>query len=106
MKYIDYYTSPLGNITIASDGQSIIGLWFDGQKYDRQILEGEEVEEKSLPVFLNGTEKETVLSDFEILDLKEWHPLALSRGQKQRLTIAAAFCNKCKILFLDEPTSG
>ena len=51
MKYIDYYTSPLGNITIASDGQSIIGLWFDGQKYDRQILEGEEVEEKSLPVF-------------------------------------------------------
>lgn len=55
---------------------------------------------------LSGTEKETVLSDFEILDLKEWHPLALSRGQKQRLTIAAAFCNNCKILFLDEPTSG
>ena len=55
---------------------------------------------------LSGTEKETVLSDFEILDLKEWHPLALSRGQKQRLTIAAAFCNHSKILFLDEPTSG
>ena len=55
---------------------------------------------------LSGTEKETVLSDFEIFDLKERHPLALSRGQKQRLTIAAAFCNNSKILFLDEPTSG
>ncbi|UTC66825.1 MULTISPECIES: ABC transporter ATP-binding protein [unclassified Treponema] len=55
---------------------------------------------------LSDAKKESVLSDFEILDLKERHPLALSRGQKQRLTIAAAFCTDCKIIFLDEPTSG
>ena len=27
-----YYESPLGSITIASDGLSLTGLWFDGQK--------------------------------------------------------------------------
>lgn len=33
MDYIAHYLSPLGGITIASDGQALTGLWFDGQKY-------------------------------------------------------------------------
>ncbi len=33
MYYISKYTSPFGEITYASDGEYIIGLWFDGQKY-------------------------------------------------------------------------
>ena len=33
MEYIHYYNSPLGKITLASDGKALIGLWFDGQKY-------------------------------------------------------------------------
>lgn|SRR5574344_1874185 len=33
MQYICKYSSPFGNITIASNGQEIIGLWFDNQKY-------------------------------------------------------------------------
>ncbi len=33
MYYIYRYTSPLGGITMASDGANITGLWFDGQKY-------------------------------------------------------------------------
>ena len=32
MQYIDTYSSPLGGITMASDGESLTGLWFDGQK--------------------------------------------------------------------------
>lgn len=28
-----HYDSPLGRITMASDGESLIGLWFDGQKH-------------------------------------------------------------------------
>ena len=33
MYYIDHYDSPFGGITLASDGETLNGLWFDGQKY-------------------------------------------------------------------------
>ena len=33
MNYISHYNSPLGSITLASDGYALIGLWFDGQKH-------------------------------------------------------------------------
>lgn len=48
--YIHYYNSPLGRITLASDGKSLAGLWFDGQKYFESTLEGERIQEYS-PVF-------------------------------------------------------
>lgn len=50
MDYIWHYESPLGGITLGSDGNSLIGLWFDGQKYFADTL-SEEREEKMLPVF-------------------------------------------------------
>ena len=50
MEYTQHYDSPLGGITLASDGKAIIGLWFDGQKYFADALE-KEYEEKDLPVF-------------------------------------------------------
>ncbi len=34
------YTSVLGDITIAIENDSLIGLWFDGQKYDRANVQG------------------------------------------------------------------
>lgn len=33
MYYTYRYASPLGGITMASDGVNLTGLWFDGQKY-------------------------------------------------------------------------
>ena len=33
MEYIKKYQSPIGNITMASDGESLIGLWFEDDKY-------------------------------------------------------------------------
>lgn len=33
MQYTNHYRSPLGGITMASNGTAITGLWFDGQKY-------------------------------------------------------------------------
>ena len=33
MYYICKYGSPLGGVTLASDGENLTGLWFDGQKY-------------------------------------------------------------------------
>jgi len=50
MQYTAHYDSPFGSITLASDGASLVGLWFDGQKYFAATLE-EEHEQKSLPVF-------------------------------------------------------
>ena len=50
MDYIHHYLSPLGKITTASDGVSLIGLWFDGQKYFADTLSSDR-EEKPLPIF-------------------------------------------------------
>ena len=44
------YTSPIGSITMASNGTALTGLWLDGQKYFAQTLSGA-YEEKLLPVF-------------------------------------------------------
>lgn len=55
MNYIHHYDSPLGGITLASDGVSLTGLWFDGQKYFGSILSVER-QEKELSIF-DRTEK-------------------------------------------------
>lgn len=44
------YASPLGGITLASDGTALSGLWFDGQKYFGGTLKGGYVE-REVPVF-------------------------------------------------------
>ncbi len=50
MHYTYHYDSPLGGITLASDGVALIGLWFDGQKYFKSTL-SYKYEEKILPIF-------------------------------------------------------
>ena len=50
MDYTHHYDSPLGGITLASDGDALIGLWFDGQKYYADILDADH-SERSLSVF-------------------------------------------------------
>ncbi len=55
MKYTWHCHSPLGDITLAGDGTSLTGLWFDGQRYYGAGLEAAPVE-KRLPVFAQ-TEK-------------------------------------------------
>lgn len=50
MKYINYYDSPLGRITLASDGENLTGLWFDGQKYCLKGL-SDDAKKTDLPIF-------------------------------------------------------
>ena len=50
MYYISKYNSPIGKITLASNGQELTGLWFDGQKYFAANLP-DGSEEKDLPIF-------------------------------------------------------
>ena len=50
MQYTASYQSPLGPITLASDGQALMGLWFDGQKYFADTLSAV-WEQRDLPIF-------------------------------------------------------
>ncbi len=50
MQYTNTYDSPLGKILLASDGESLTGLWFDQQKYYASTLE-KDAEPRNLPVF-------------------------------------------------------
>lgn len=50
MEFIHHYDSPLGGITLASDGEKLTGLWFDGQKYFGASL-AKAHEPKDLPIF-------------------------------------------------------
>ena len=51
MDYTTHYQSPLGAITLASDGEALVGLWFDGQKYFADALGGQYEERNDVPVF-------------------------------------------------------
>ena len=50
MNNIFHYTSPIGGITLASDGEALTGLWFDGQKFFPNKLVDESTEAE-LPIF-------------------------------------------------------
>ena len=50
MNYIYCYESPLGGMTLASDGENLIGLWFDDQKFFGRFLDRKPLK-KDLPVF-------------------------------------------------------
>ena len=50
MIYTWQYNSPIGKMTMASDGEALIGLWFDGQKYFLGNIK-EKCIEKRLAVF-------------------------------------------------------
>lgn len=55
MQYTYAYRSPLGGITIASDGENLTGLWFEGQRYFGNTLCAEHCE-RMLPVFVQTIE--------------------------------------------------
>lgn len=54
----------------------------------------------------SDAENQEILKKLSLWEKRESHPAALSRGQKQRLTIAGALTTGSCILFFDEPTSG
>ena len=51
MYYLTKYISPLGKIMLASDGENLVGLWIEGQKYFESTIEGERVENDGLKIF-------------------------------------------------------
>ena len=57
MIYISYYSSPLGELLLASEDDKLIGLWMEGQKY-----------------YLSGIEEEFTKNDDEkiLIETKKW----------------------------------
>lgn len=86
-----------------------LNTYFVMQDSDYQLFEDSVQKELEL-----GNEKVENLEERSRLALEklglssyaEYHPAALSRGQKQRLTIACGMVSGVDVLFFDEPTSG
>ena len=51
MDHVYHYISPLGGITLASNGEALTSLWFDGQKYFSHKIVEESIEAE-LPIFV------------------------------------------------------
>lgn len=51
MYYKTGYDSPLGRLTLASDGEKLVGLWIEHQKYFGGTVPEEMLENPELPVF-------------------------------------------------------
>lgn len=51
INYTAHYSSPLGDITMASDGKALVGLWLEGQKYFANKLGAGNEERPDLPIF-------------------------------------------------------
>ena len=53
INYKSRYNSPIGNITLASDGKNLTGLWFEGQKYFGYTVNVKMAENNKLEIFKN-----------------------------------------------------
>lgn len=49
--YKTAYLCPLGRLTLASDGENLVGLWLEGQKYFEGTVPSEPVQKDDLPIF-------------------------------------------------------
>lgn len=54
MYYMTEYPSPIGKLTLASDGTHIVGLWLEGQKYFMDTLPQLPVRRDELEVFIRA----------------------------------------------------
>ena len=53
MDYLATIDSPVGSVTVASDGEAIVGLWLEGQKHFEATLEAAE-DHPDLPVLVEA----------------------------------------------------
>ena len=56
MYYTTNHSSPVGEITLACAGESLVGLWLEGQKYHGAAILNKAQEKDNVPV-LNDTKK-------------------------------------------------
>ena len=77
------------------------------QDVNHQLFTESVLDEVLLSMDEENTElAENILTNLNLIHLKDAHPMALSGGEKQRVAIASAIASKKEILIFDEPTSG
>jgi len=87
------------------------GKYFVFQDSDYQLFSESVLDEMLLGISSKDKKENTQKAQFilNVLGLDKYidkHPFALSRGEKQRLTIACGMMKRAKIFIYDEPTSG
>ena len=97
--------------TRVSELSRIVGFVF--QNPDHQIFAYSVWEEAAFGLKLQKLDAESVerqtseaLQAVSLNDLRDRHPRALSRGQRQRLATASILALRTPVLVLDEPTTG
>lgn len=83
--YIRHTQSPLGPVTLASDGEALTGLWFDGQRHFGETLCAEPAV-RELPVFAQTEQWLSLYFDGKVPDFTP--PLSL-RGTTFRKRVWA-----------------
>lgn len=74
MKFIAYYDSPLGKITLAGDKAGLCGLWFEGEKYYAHALAASGADKKRIASDLLAKERHAASEtqrDFAALEKSE-----------------------------------
>lgn len=104
-KIIDDKGNPL------SSKELMEASYFVFQDSDYQLFSETVLDEMllGLPVGDKEENREKAISILKDLGLEKYidkHPFALSRGEKQRLTIACGIMKNTKVFLYDEPTSG
>ncbi len=97
-------------LSLGAIGQAV-GYLF--QEPERQIFAPSVYEELAFVLRLQGKPPDvidhavnTMLGRFDLSALRDRFPFSLSRGEKQRLALAAVLVNSPDYLILDEPTTG
>ena len=85
-----HYASPVGMLTLASDGESITGLWIKEQKYFAQGMPENMPRQDDLPVFLQARDW---LDRYFAGERPEIHELPLApQGSAFRQSVWAMLC--------------
>ena len=85
MFYYVNYSSPLGGITIVSDSEAVIGVWFDGQRYFADTVSGKLEFSEKLPILRGACEWLERYFNGENPSIKELPLAPQGNGFRQRV---------------------